>query len=125
MNGTPITAAATPSLTRAIVECGWSLRRPTERFTRLVGDVVRAGAAVRLSGSGALGLAEVAAGRLDAYVELHINLWDVAAALALLAEAGAFVSPFLAQESGQGGPILAAAPTIAGPLAAAVDFASW
>ena len=125
LNGAPIAAAATPSLDRAIVECGWSTRRPAERFTHLVQDVVRAGAAIRLGGSGALGLAEVAAGRLDAYVELHINLWDVAGALALLAEAGAFVSPFLEHEAGQGGPILAAAPAVSAPLARAVDFASW
>jgi myo-inositol-1(or 4)-monophosphatase len=78
----------------------------------------------RLNGSGALGLADVAAGRTDAYIELHINLWDVAAALVILAEAGARVSPFLAGEGPIGGnPILACAPGIATALSAATRIA--
>jgi myo-inositol-1(or 4)-monophosphatase len=76
-----------------------------------------AGAALRGGGSGAMGLADVAAGRIDAYVELHINLWDVAAGLAILAEAGAHVSPFLEGDGPvSGNPILAAAPGIAEAL---------
>ncbi len=74
------------------MEFGWSHRRPAAAFSSMVQRVIEAGAAPRLSGSGALGFADVAAGRSDAYVELHINLWDVAAALALLREAGAHVS---------------------------------
>jgi len=117
LNGTPIHAADTADMTRAVVECGWSHRRPAEAFTTMVQRIVLAGAAPRLSGSGALGLADVAAGRSDAYVELHINLWDVAAALVLLAEAGAHVSPFLAGNGPEtGNPILACAPGIATEL---------
>ena len=82
-----------------------------------------AGAAMRCGGSGAMGLADVAAGRLDAYVELHINLWDVAAGLAILAEAGAHVSPFLGGDGPvSGNPILAAAPGIAASLAEIAGF---
>jgi myo-inositol-1(or 4)-monophosphatase len=59
----------------------------------------------------------VAAGRTDAYVELHINLWDVAAGLVILAEAGATVSPFLSGDGlVAGNPILACAPGIAATL---------
>lgn len=43
---------------------------------------------VRLLGSAALSLAWVACGRLDAYAEDDIWLWDVAAGLALVAAAG-------------------------------------
>ena len=126
LNGSPIHAAATTDLRRGIVECGWSPRRPNPGFWKLVADVMAAGASMRSSGSGAMGLADVAAGRLDAYVELHINLWDVAAALAILAEAGAHVSPFLEGDGlVAGNPILAAAPGIADALAAAVGFAAW
>jgi myo-inositol-1(or 4)-monophosphatase len=126
LNGRPIRAAVTTELSRGIVECGWSPRRPSERFRALVEDVMRQGATVRLGGSGAMGLADVAAGRIDAYVEWHINLWDVAAALAILAEAGAVVSPFLDGDGpSAGNPILAAAPGIAEALGAAVGFAGW
>ena len=78
----------------------------------------------RLVGSGALGLTDVAVGRTDAYVELHINLWDVAAALVILSEAGATVSPFMAGDGAiRGNPILACAPGIAEPLSQATGIA--
>jgi myo-inositol-1(or 4)-monophosphatase len=119
LNGAPIRAAATTDLARAMVECGWSARRTNAGFFRLVEGVMGSGAVLRAGGSGALGLADVAAGRIDAYVELHINLWDVAAALTILAEAGAVVSPFLDGDGATAGnPILAAAPGIAASLAA-------
>jgi myo-inositol-1(or 4)-monophosphatase len=117
LNGGAIHAAATTELSRALVEIGWSHRRPTTTFASLVQRVIEAGAAPRLSGSGALGLADVAAGRSDAYVELHINLWDVAAALVVLREAGAHISPFLDGDGPErGNPILACAPGIAAEL---------
>ena len=54
-------------------------------------------------GSGALGLAYVAAGRRDGYVENHINAWDCLAGIALIREAGGYVSDFLAGDgSAQG-----------------------
>ena len=43
---------------------------------------------VRIMGSAALELAYVASGRLDAYIERRINLWDVAAGQLLLENAG-------------------------------------
>ena len=47
---------------------------------------------VRMLGSAALMLAYVACGRVDAYVEEDIMLWDVAAGVALIEAAGGFVS---------------------------------
>ncbi len=96
LNGAPIHAATTTSLSHAIVEVGWSARRPNADFLAVCERALAAGATLRHGGSGALGLADVAAGRIDAYCELHINLWDVAAALAILSEAGAAISDFLA-----------------------------
>lgn len=123
LNGTAIHAAATTELSRAIVETGWSHRRPAGAFTSMVQRVIEAGAAPRLGGSGALGLADVAAGRSDAYVELHINLWDVAAAMVLLTEAGAYVSPFLDGDGPErGNPILGCAPGIAVALTRITGF---
>ena len=72
------------------------------------------GATLRQGGSGALGLIDVATGRQDGYAELHINLWDVAAALVILREAGAKVSDFLAGTGPiEGNPIVACAPGLA------------
>jgi myo-inositol-1(or 4)-monophosphatase len=123
LNGTPIRAAETTDLAHATVELGWSHRRPRKAFIGLVDRIITVGAMPRLNGSGALGLADVAAGRSDAYVELHINLWDVAAALTILAEAGAVVSPFMAGDGAtEGNPILAAAPGVAAALSAATSI---
>jgi len=123
LNGAPIRAAATAELGRGIVECGWSPRRPDAEYLALCTRVKATGAMLRAGGSGAMGLAETAAGRIDGYAELHINLWDVAGALAVLAEAGAVVNGFMDGAAPvSGGPILAAAPGVAEALAAAADL---
>ena len=120
LNGVPIRAAATADLSRAMVECGWSPRIPTPDYLAMCTRVMATGSMLRAGGSGALGLVEVAAGRIDGYVERHINLWDVAAALAVLAEAGAVTNDFLGGDGLTGGnPILAAAPGVADALRAA------
>ncbi len=117
MNDIPIRAATTTELSRSIVECGWSARVPNTAYIAMCDRVMATGAMMRSCGSGALGLAEVAAGRIDAYVERHINLWDVAAALVVLTEAGAVTSDFLGGTGLEvGNPILAAAPGIAEAL---------
>ena len=123
LNGAPIRASATTELARGMVECGWSARLSNERFYDLARGVMEAGAMLRAGGSGALGLGDVAAGRIDGYIELHINLWDVAAALSILAEAGADVSPFLDGDGlVDGNPIRAAAPGVAAALRAIAGF---
>lgn len=125
LNGCPIQAATTAELTRAVVECGWSPRVGHARYAALIADVMRSGAMARAGGSGALGLADVACGRLDGYIELHIHLWDVAAGLAILHAAGAVVSPFMAGDAPEhGGPILAAAPAVAAALEQATSEVS-
>jgi myo-inositol-1(or 4)-monophosphatase len=114
LNGTPIHAAATTDAARAMIEVGWSPRRPNALFQATIAHIQAQGAMVRAGGSGAMGLADVAAGRIDGYIEAHINLWDVAAALCILSEAGAYVSAFLEGPGPiTGDAILAAAPGLA------------
>ena len=48
--------------------------------------------AIRRPGAAALDLANLAAGRLDAFWELYLNPWDVAAGLLLVEEAGGTTS---------------------------------
>mgnify|MGYP001177275800 CR=1 FL=1 len=47
---------------------------------------------VRKSGSAALDLAYVASGRYDGYFQKNLNLWDIAAGIILIKEAGGIVS---------------------------------
>ena len=48
---------------------------------------------IRKSGSAALDLAYVAAGRYDGYWQREINYWDIAAGIILVKESGGFVNP--------------------------------
>jgi myo-inositol-1(or 4)-monophosphatase len=43
---------------------------------------------MRMMGSAALGMAYIASGRLDAYIESRISLWDIAAGKLLVEAAG-------------------------------------
>jgi myo-inositol-1(or 4)-monophosphatase len=53
---------------------------------------VAASAGVRRSGSAALDLAYVAAGRFEAFWENHLSPWDIGAGIVLVREAGGYVS---------------------------------
>jgi myo-inositol-1(or 4)-monophosphatase len=59
---------------------------------RETGAVQEQVAGLRRFGSAALDLAWVAAGRVDAYWERNLSPWDMAAGIALVREAGGFVS---------------------------------
>jgi myo-inositol-1(or 4)-monophosphatase len=124
LNATKIRVSETAELKSASIEVGWNMRSGAEKFLGLVGRIVGAGAAVGRSGSGALGLAYVAAGRSDGYVENHMNAWDCLAAIALIREAGGYVSDFLAGEGlREGNGILACGPALRTSLwrAAAIE----
>jgi myo-inositol-1(or 4)-monophosphatase len=115
LNRQPIRCSPNEDIARASIEVGWSPRRPIDDYLALIGGFFRMGASVKRSASGALGLAHVANGRTDAYCELHINAWDVAAGVVIAAEAGAIVSPFFTGDwAANGNPIVAVTPGLAG-----------
>ena len=73
----------------------------------------------RRLGSGALGLAEVASGLADGYIELHMNAWDALAGLLLVEEAGGRINDMLADDGlRHGNLVLASTPEIAEALTA-------
>jgi myo-inositol-1(or 4)-monophosphatase len=55
---------------------------------------------LRAMGSAALDLAYVATGRLDAYIEQGVNLWDIAAGIVLVEEAGGVVETEVKPDGG-------------------------
>ncbi len=113
MNGKPIKVAATSDLRQSTIEFGWSPRLPAEPYLAALARLYAGGANVKRSASGALGLAHVALGRTDAYGELHINSWDVAAGLVIAAEAGARINAFCTGEwLTKGNPILVVTPSL-------------
>jgi len=77
---------------------------------------------VRRMGSAALDLCMVAAGRLDAYYEHGLQVWDWAAGALIAAEAGALVMLPASEGSGDRGDLLlAAAPGVGGSLIEALE----
>jgi myo-inositol-1(or 4)-monophosphatase len=120
-NGELIRVSGIDDMRTAAVEIGWSARRSTASYIGLVGKVMEMGATVKRSASGALGMAWAACGRVDAYLELHINSWDVAAGIVVAREAGAVVNDFFRDDwLDDGNPILVATPALADTLADAM-----
>ena len=59
-----------------------------EQFIEEIDQIISEVAGIRRSGSAALDLAWVAAGRYDGYFQHGLNLWDIAAGIILVKEAG-------------------------------------
>lgn len=92
LNNQPIHVSNIIDKSSAIIATGFPSLRSYDKasldaFVSLVKDFKK----VRLLGSAALSLAYVACGRIDAYMEEGIRLWDVAAGLALVQSAGGFI----------------------------------
>jgi myo-inositol-1(or 4)-monophosphatase len=64
------------------------------RFQRILSAVSPEVAGIRRFGSAALDLAWVAAGRFDGFWEEDLEMWDIAAGILLVREAGGFVTDF-------------------------------
>ena len=94
MNERRIRVAARRDLTQAVVATGIPhMGRPEHaRASRELAAMMPQVAGIRRSGSAALDMAYVAAGRYDAYWEWDLNPWDLAAGIILVREAGGFVS---------------------------------
>ncbi len=76
-------------LADAIVSVGLAkVAQTIELGLPLLQDMIHRVRKCRMMGSAALDLAYVASGRLDAYIEAGISLWDVAAGILLVGNAG-------------------------------------
>lgn len=89
LNGDPIRVKTFRKIEESILCTGFpsSMEYTTLAIKHFVQQIIQF-RKVRLLGSAALSLAYVAAGRVDAYYEKNIKIWDVAAGLALVKAAG-------------------------------------
>lgn len=95
LNGRPIHVSRTPVLGEALVSTGFpSRKRHASPNIHFYQEFTLRSHGVRRAGSAALDLAYVAAGRLEAFWEFHLNPWDTAAGVLLVTEAGGRVSNF-------------------------------
>ena len=89
LNGAPISVSARTQLSDAVLSVGFSKTKTTiSAGMPLLEKYVMRARKCRLMGSAALDLAYVACGRLDAYIEQSVSLWDVAAGKILVESAG-------------------------------------
>ncbi len=88
--GQPITVSAQIEPLRALIGTGFPFKHAhlIEPYMASLPGIMRTTAGVRRAGAAALDLADVACGRFDAFWELSLAPWDVAAGLLLVREAG-------------------------------------
>jgi myo-inositol-1(or 4)-monophosphatase len=100
-NGQRLAVSTRATLAQAIVAASCPLPRGEgfEAALRVLGLMLSQASALRRCGAAALDLAQVAAGRSDAYFDRGLNAWDVAAGGLLVQEAGGRVTTY-AGESG-------------------------
>ena len=108
LNGAPLRVSDTPTLDESLLSTGYPYDIRKIRDNNLAEHaafMVRC-RSVREMGSAAINLALVAAGRLDAFWELKLGPWDVAAGCLMVEEAGGRVT------TPDGGPVDLAAPAV-------------
>jgi myo-inositol-1(or 4)-monophosphatase len=89
LNGNSIRVSLRTKLAEAVVSIGLAKTSATiEAGLPVLEEMVHRVRKCRMLGSAALDMAYVACGRLDAYIEQGISLWDIAAGLLLVEAAG-------------------------------------
>lgn len=106
-----LTIDPTLTLRNGLTGMGANHRIPADYITTFADRLIKSGGMFYRNGSGALMIAYVAASKLSAYFEPHINAWDCLAALLMVDEAGGWTQPFAAHgDLSKGDAVLAAAP---------------
>ncbi len=101
LNNNRIRISTQTKLEKSLVGTGFPFRNAKlqETYLNQFTNVFPKTGDVRRAGSAALDLAYVAAGRLDAFWEMSLNIWDIAAGSLMIKEAGGLVSDFNGSEN--------------------------
>jgi myo-inositol-1(or 4)-monophosphatase len=96
LNGKEIHVSKTPALSDALVATGfpYNLFDRLDPYMNLLKYLVRNTHGVRRLGSASIDLAYVACGRFDMFFEYDLKIWDIAAGMLLVREAGGRFSDF-------------------------------
>ncbi len=124
LNGDRIRTSRVRTLSDALIVAGFPAAvTPDVPDLRLFNEIVLASQSVRRTGSAALNLAYVAAGRFDAGWSFSTKVWDVAAGILMIKEAGGVAtSPEGSRRAPSSGTFLVAAtPELHGELLALVQ----
>lgn len=124
LNDEPIRVSRRTELADAVLAVGIPFQgKPRgEYFVREMARLTPRVAGIRRLGAGAVDLAYVAAGRFDAYWEQSVSVWDIAAGVVLVEEAGGIISDTAGRPLDlRGGTILGANPRIHAGLVEALQ----
>ena len=97
LDGRRIRVSKRTTIQQSLVGTGFPYRANLvhmERYLNMLRVVMQESAGVRRPGSAALDLCYVAAGRVDAFFELGLSKWDIAAGALIIREAGGRISDF-------------------------------
>jgi myo-inositol-1(or 4)-monophosphatase len=101
LNDRRIRVTGQTKLADALVGTGFPFKELTrlDLYTRQLQSMMRNSSGVRRAGAAALDLAYVACGRLDAFWELGLAPWDMAAGVLLIQEAGGLVGDLKGEQT--------------------------
>jgi myo-inositol-1(or 4)-monophosphatase len=93
-NERPIAVSRNDDPSRALIGTGFPFKNPEllDGYQRQFAAVMSATAGIRRAGSAALDLCDVACGRFEAFWELMLAPWDIAAGVLIVREAGGIVT---------------------------------
>jgi myo-inositol-1(or 4)-monophosphatase len=100
LNGTPLHVTATASLDHSLLVTGFAydIRETKRNNLDYFASFALKSQGMRRTGSAALDLSYVAAGRFDGFWEVTLHPWDMAAGSVIVREAGGLVTNFLGQD---------------------------
>jgi myo-inositol-1(or 4)-monophosphatase len=93
--GQPMAVSAITDPARALIGTGMPFKgaaTEADHYLKLLPYIMRSTAGIRRFGAAALDLADVAAGRYEAFFEMALAPWDIAAGILLVREAGGVVT---------------------------------
>lgn len=92
--GAPVRVSSNTEPSRALIATGFPFKGDEDiaRYLELLPRVMAGTAGLRRPGAAALDLADVACGRFEAFFELKLAPWDIAAGILMVREAGGIVT---------------------------------
>ena len=114
-NGQPVRTSDISDASRALIGTGFPFkhREGIAPYMDVLPRLMQSTAGLRRAGSAALDLCDVACGRFDAFWELRLAPWDVAAGILMIREAGGVVTDLDGRPAPVAhGPIVAGNPTM-------------
>ena len=96
LNGNKISISGITEINKSLIATGfpYSLRGKTDQYFDIIKHMVNHSHGLRRLGSAAVDLCYVACGRFEAYFEFNIHIWDIAAGILLVQEAGGKVTDY-------------------------------